>query len=215
MEFYVPEKITVVLNTSGSALLLGIPSLAGGSIMLHPRKGTAFVDIEDVCDPKMIRAHRQKLEMLTARGKIKWFPKGSRPTAPAKTSANAPPNIYDTKINKLIEKEKKEDERTKTSESRRAEPSEEEPAKDPNWSGQDWPGTRAVDPDQGEVEVGGTVDIEKLLDLAVEHKLVDNTVGYYKFKGQLLGRGKEKACESLEKDAKLRAEIQATLESAA
>ena len=76
--FYEKGKRTVVLNTSGSVLALPLRTVTKKQLVLHPRKGRGFVDIEDQCDEREIRAALADLEQMTKDGLIGWHPRGSK-----------------------------------------------------------------------------------------------------------------------------------------
>lgn len=130
MTFYEKGKRTVVLNMSGSVLALPLRTLSKKPVVLHPRKGKAYIDIEDQCDQHDVVAALDDLETMTKAGKIAWYPKKSRPDSPNRKppmvlprregeTSVAPPNEFDKKLNVILQKERDEDERTKASSSNR------------------------------------------------------------------------------------------------
>jgi hypothetical protein len=253
---YVPGKMTVALNTSGQVLTLQLKTRVGGTISLHPRKGINYFDIEELCAPEIIEAQKRDLEFWTQKDWITWHPKGSHPDTPQSRgmrlpevegeSVIAPPNQYDKQINELIEKDIKEDDRTKASSSRRtlqrAVPGEapavisKTSAGYPNQTrfadaskgeidagaGTGSPRTRYADAAQGEVDgatmpdtAPGDADLRRqttvedkftamgvgeLFETALAAKVIAQAGPHYKFGEIVLGHGKTKAIDALDKN---------------
>lgn len=165
---YVPGKMTVMLNTSGVHLNLGMKNRAGRPVSMHPKKGLKYIDVEEVFDEDTIKAYGYELEEWTRTGKITWHPKGSKPapgTQPkmrlpqaAGETVTAPPNVYDAKINEQIAKERLEDEKSKASSTERdltrATESVPENAAPTTISSSVPPQTRYADVSQGEIDAG-------------------------------------------------------------
>lgn len=119
---YVAGKMTILANTTFGVLNTSLPSGKGKRSGLVLPMG-ACIDVENIMTKEQIRAYLSDFEAMEANGYIKWFSKGSNPTAaqivPRPTfvpnpvgSTVAPPNEFDAKLNALLAEEKKRDERT-------------------------------------------------------------------------------------------------------
>lgn len=220
---YKAGSMTVICNETGGILNLSLVAAGGPSLALS-RRDVQFVDIEDLCDKKKIKAVVAQLGRMTDQGLISWWPKNSKPVPGMKKkirlpgpgeSVTLPPNIYDDALNKLAEKEKKEDERTKMSGER---------------GQQTRQGTSMTDRIRNVFKKTGGIDADavvegeyvpkpedakrdttdsyqlpvgQLLDLAVDRQVVSLAASWYKFNNKTIGHGLSEACANLEKDPEL------------
>lgn len=223
---YVAGKVTVITNDSGALLNLFIGKDAHGNpitVTMHPRKGNPNIDIEEILDddPKRIKRALYHLRALTETGRIGWHAKGSNPSptfppagfqVPMVEGAvvNAPPNEYDKKLNDLLDKDLKEDEKTKAG-GRRELRREVTPEPHLGPSGEDLQ-KRPTEPEV--INKYEDLGPGAIFEIALEKGVIEKVGGgYFRFGGETLGRGQKESAEALEKNPKLLAEVKAALPS--
>jgi len=127
---YVDGKMTVLCNATNGILNTVIPDPLGGRGGITLDKGEYF-DIERVLSKSKIRKLLPELEKMEANGHIAWSLKGTKPVnkfvpkrkfdVPIHGTVMAPTNIFDDKLNALLEKDAKQDEKTMPGDMKRRE----------------------------------------------------------------------------------------------
>jgi hypothetical protein len=115
---YKESEVTVIANETGGLLVIGdiVHPVTKKPLQLDPQES---LDLEDAASVEDIK--RSSINKLETQGMVSFHKKGSAPVgaAPGKIipaeGGVAPMNEFDSKLNEVIKKEEREDERTKRS----------------------------------------------------------------------------------------------------